>query len=51
MHKSSKVLLAAIIYGIVSLGSGPLSGTASAQTKTLEEIVAWVNNNVISKSE
>jgi len=51
MHKSSKVLLAAIIYGVVSLGAGPLSGTASAQTKTLEEIVAWVNNDVILKSE
>src|SRR5262245_36676425 len=45
-YKSGKVLLAAI----VSL-STLFTGKASAQTKTLEEIVAWVNNDIILKSE
>ena len=45
-HRSGKVLLAAFI-----LFSTLLSGTAGAQTKTLEEIVAWVNNDIILKSE
>src|SRR2546421_370955 len=45
-HRSGKVLLGAFI-----LFSTLLSGTAGAQTKTLEEIVAWVNNDIILKSE
>ena len=45
-HKSGKFLLAAII-----LLSPLYSGTVAAQTKTLEEIVAWVNNDIILKSE
>jgi len=45
-HNSGKVLLAAIIL-LTTL----LNGTALAQTKTLEEIVAWVNNDIILKSE
>lgn len=45
-HKSGRVFAAAIIY-LISL----LSGTSFAQTKTIEEIVAWVNNDVILKSE
>jgi len=45
-HKSGKVLLAAIL-----LLSTLFTGTALAQTKTLEEIVAWVNNDIILKSE
>ena len=45
-HKSGKVLLAAIIL-IISLRSP----AAQAQTKTIEEIVAWVNSEVILKSE
>jgi peptidyl-prolyl cis-trans isomerase SurA len=47
MHqRSGKVLLAAAVL----LGTF-FSGTAGAQTKTIEEIVAWVNNDVILKSE
>src|SRR5215831_13303018 len=45
-HKSGKVLLAAIV-----LLSTLFTGAAFAQTKTLEEIVAWVNNDIILKSE
>src|SRR5499427_6434380 len=45
-HKSGKVLLAAIL-----LLSTLFTGKALAQTKTLEEIVAWVNNDIILKSE
>jgi peptidyl-prolyl cis-trans isomerase SurA len=45
-HRSGKVLLAA-----VALLSALLSGTLLAQTRTIEEIVAWVNNDVILKSE
>ena len=44
-HKFAKTLLA-----MVSL-IGLLSGTAFAQTKTLEDIIAWVNNDIILKSE
>jgi parvulin-like peptidyl-prolyl isomerase len=44
-HKSGKVLLAAIILLTISCSS------VLAQTKTLEEIVAWVNNDIILKSE
>jgi peptidyl-prolyl cis-trans isomerase SurA len=43
--KSGKVLLTAIIFIFITAGLGP------AQTKTLEEIVAWVNNEIILKSE
>jgi parvulin-like peptidyl-prolyl isomerase len=47
-HKpGSKVLLAAII----ALSGTVYSGISLAQTKTIEEIVAWVNNDVILKSE
>ena len=42
-HKRTKALLA----GIVLLAAG----TALAQTKNVEEIVAWVNNDIILKSE
>ena len=45
-HNSGKVLLAAIILLTTFFG-----GTALAQTRTLEEIVAWVNNDIILKSE
>src|SRR5262245_48369713 len=45
-HRSGKVLLSAFILLLLIFG-----GTASAQTKTLEEIVAWVNNDIILKSE
>src|SRR5215468_9156642 len=45
-HKSGKVLLAAIV-----LLSTLFTGKSFAQTKTLEEIVAWVNNDIILKSE
>src|SRR5262249_60843652 len=45
-HKSGKVLLAAIV-----LLSTLFTGKALAQTKTLEEIVAWGNNDIILKSE
>jgi len=45
-HRSGKVLLSAFILLVLVFG-----GTASAQTKTLEEIVAWVNNDIILKSE
>jgi parvulin-like peptidyl-prolyl isomerase len=44
-HQSGKALLAAIICLV------PFVVAASAQTKTLEEIVAWVNSDVILKSE
>jgi parvulin-like peptidyl-prolyl isomerase len=45
-HKRGKVLLAAFIL-IGAVGTQQVS----AQTKTIEEIVAWVNNDVILKSE
>jgi parvulin-like peptidyl-prolyl isomerase len=45
-HQSRKAWLVAMI--LLSAFSG---GTALAQTKTIEEIVAWVNNEVILKSE
>src|SRR5262245_45884694 len=45
-HNSGKVLLAAIILLTILFG-----GNTLAQTKTLEEIVAWVNNDIILKSE
>src|SRR5262245_35109300 len=45
-YRSGRVVLAAAV-----LLSSLLSGTAMAQTKTIEEIVAWVNNEVILKSE
>jgi parvulin-like peptidyl-prolyl isomerase len=45
-HKSGKALFAAILI-VITL----LAGTLSAQTKTIEEIVAWVNADVILKSE
>jgi parvulin-like peptidyl-prolyl isomerase len=44
-HRSGKPLFAAIILLIVCAGMLP------AQTKTIEEIVAWVNGDVILKSE
>src|SRR5438309_7017265 len=42
-HKSGRVWLTAIIFLIAS--------TALAQTKTVDEIVAWVNSDIILKSE
>src|SRR6185436_2603227 len=45
-HRCGKSLLAACI-----LLTTFLSQVAAAQTKTIEEIVAWVNNDVILKSE
>jgi parvulin-like peptidyl-prolyl isomerase len=42
-HKSGKALLALIILFIAN--------TALAQTKNVEQIVAWVNNDIILKSE
>src|SRR5215468_10394661 len=50
-QKSAKVLMAAIIYIVASFSPQFLAGTAAAQTKTLEEIIAWVNNDIILKSE
>ena len=45
-HKSARALTAAIIlFGAV------LGGTALAQTKNVEKIVAWVNNDIILKSD
>jgi peptidyl-prolyl cis-trans isomerase SurA len=46
-HKNGRALLAAIIL-VVPLF---IAGIAQAQTKNLEEIVAWVNNDIILKSE
>src|SRR5262245_25373048 len=47
MHqKSGKVLFAAVLFITTCLTT-----TTFAQTKTIEEIVAWVNNDVILKSE
>src|SRR5438270_13861385 len=43
-HKISKTLLAVPFIGLLSL-------TAYAQTKSLETIIAWVNNDIILKSE
>jgi peptidyl-prolyl cis-trans isomerase SurA len=45
-HKSGRVFAAAITLFISFL-----PGSSFAQTKTIEEIVAWVNNDVILKSE
>jgi peptidyl-prolyl cis-trans isomerase SurA len=45
-YKCGKALLAAII-----LLTTFLSGVSVAQTRTIEEIVAWINNDVILKSE
>jgi parvulin-like peptidyl-prolyl isomerase len=45
-HTRARVLLAATIL-LLTL----LSGISLAQTKTIEEIVAWVNTEVILKSE
>jgi len=45
-YRSGKCLLAAIVLTITFL-----SGTSLAQTRTIEEIVAWVNAEVILKSE
>ncbi len=45
-HKNGRVFLAAMV-----LLTTFLTGTSLAQTKTIEEIVAWVNNDVILKSE
>lgn len=42
-HKRTKALLAVIVL--------LAAGTALAQTKNVEEIVAWVNNDIILKSE
>src|ERR1043166_48605 len=42
-HKSGRVFLTAIILLIAS--------TALAQTKTIDEIVAWVNSDIILRSE
>ena len=42
-HKSGRVWLTAIIFLIAS--------TSLAQTKTVDEIVAWVNSDIILKSE
>src|SRR5437867_11951242 len=42
-YKSGRVLLTAIILLIAS--------SALAQTKTVDEIVAWVNSDIILKSE
>ena len=42
-HKCGRALIAAIILLI--------AGTALAQTKNVEQIVAWVNSDVILKSE
>jgi peptidyl-prolyl cis-trans isomerase SurA len=50
-HKSAKILMAAIIYIVASFSPQFLGGTAAAQSKTLEEIIAWVNNDIILKSE
>lgn len=46
-HKSGGVLTAAIILLITLFGAS----TAMAQTKNIEQIVAWVNNDIILKSE
>jgi parvulin-like peptidyl-prolyl isomerase len=46
MYKTGKALLAIILLGALF---GP--STAQAQTKTLDQIIAWVNNEVILKSE
>jgi parvulin-like peptidyl-prolyl isomerase len=45
-HSRGKVLFAAVL-----LITTFLTGISFAQTKTIEEIVAWVNNDVILKSE
>ena len=45
-HKSGKALLAIILLSAIF---GAIA--AHAQTKTLDQIVAWVNNDVILKSE
>src|SRR2546427_5127631 len=42
-HKSSRVMLIAIILVTAS--------SALAQTKTIDEIIAWVNSDIILKSE
>src|SRR5262249_42450344 len=42
-YKGGRVLLTAIIFLIAS--------TALAQTKTVDEIVAWVNSDIILRSE
>jgi peptidyl-prolyl cis-trans isomerase SurA len=44
-HRSSRLLLAAVVL------FGTLPRAAVGQTKTIEEIVAWVNNDVVLKSE
>jgi len=46
-HKSGKALLAAIILLSTLFGAR----AAQAQTKTLDQIIAWVNNDVILKSD
>src|SRR2546425_5147482 len=46
-HRSGRAFLAAIILISSLLGVG----SALAQTKNVEEIVAWVNNDIILKSE
>jgi peptidyl-prolyl cis-trans isomerase SurA len=51
LQKNAKIFVAAIIYIVASLSPQLLGGTAAAQSKTLEEIVAWVNNDIILKSE
>ena len=51
MHQSSRILLAAILFMTITFHPGLSGGTAQAQSKTLEEIVAWVNADVILKSE
>jgi len=50
MYKGSRILLAAVIY-LIGISPNFQSGRVWAQTRTLEEIVAWVNNDVILKSE
>src|SRR5690349_16802683 len=45
-HKRGRIFAAAFTL-FISL----VAGNSFAQTKTLEEIVAWVNNDVILKSE
>jgi parvulin-like peptidyl-prolyl isomerase len=51
LQKNAKIFVAAIIYIVASLSPQLLGGTAAAQSRTLEEIVAWVNNDIILKSE
>src|SRR3954465_15746484 len=46
-HKSGKALLAAIILLTIVFGAhSPL-----AQSKNVDQIIAWVNNDIILKSE